>query len=71
MNFLLSALLFATLFFHGTEPLTLHIREMMPDALLSHVGPGTQLIPIFDTLEGAEKAGVIKHLPGIILDPLP
>ena len=71
MNFLLSALLFASLFFYGTEPLTLHIREMMPNALLSHVGSGTQLIPIFDTLEDAEKAGVIRHLPGIILDPLP
>lgn len=71
MNFLLSSLLFASLFFFGTEPLTLHIREMMPNALLSHVGNGTHLIPIFDTLEQAENAGVIKRYPGIILDPLP
>ncbi len=71
MNFILSAVLFASLFFSGTEPLTLHIREMMPNTLLSHVGAGTQLIPIFDTLEDAEAAGVIRHLPGIILDPLP
>lgn len=71
MNFLLAALLFSSLFFFWTEPLTLHIREMMPNALLSHVWKGTQLIPIFDTLEQAEKAWIIWRLPGVILDPLP
>ena len=44
---------------------------MMPNALLSHVGKGTQLIPIFYFLEQAERAGVIRRFPGVILDPLP
>lgn len=38
MNFLLAGVLFGVLFFHGTEPLTVHIRELAPNALLSRVG---------------------------------
>jgi regulator of sigma E protease len=71
MNFLLAGSLFAVLFYQGTEPLTIHIRELAPNALLSHVGPGTQLIPIFPTLADAEKSGVITRAPGVVLDPLP
>jgi regulator of sigma E protease len=71
MNFLLAGFLFAILFFHGTEPLTVHIRELAPNALLSRVGQGTQLIPIFDTLEQAETSGVLVRAPWVALDPLP
>ncbi len=71
MNFILAALLFGALFYRGTEPLTVHIREFAPNSLLSHVGIGTKLIPIFDTLEAAEQSGVITRAPGIVLDPLP
>lgn len=71
MNFLLAAGLFGVLFYQWTEPLTIHIRELAPNSLLSHVGEGTQLIAIFDTLENAEKAGVIQRAPGVVLDPLP
>jgi len=63
MNFFLAGCLFAILFYRGTEPLTVHIRELAPSALLSHVGTGTQLIPIFDTLQDAEKSGVITRAP--------
>lgn len=37
MNFLLAGLLFGFLFYRGTEPLTIHIRELVPNSLLSHV----------------------------------
>ena len=49
----------------------MHIRELAPNALLSRVGEGTQLIPIFDTLEQAETSGVLSRAPGVALDPLP
>ncbi len=71
MNFLLAGFLFGILFFQWTEPLTVHIRELAPSSLLSHVGKGTQLIPIFDTLEQAETAGVLSRAPWVALDPLP
>ncbi len=71
MNFILAGCLFGLLFYRGTEPLTVHIRELAPNSLLSHVGTGTKLIPIFDTLEEAETSGVITRAPGIVLDPLP
>ena len=71
MNFLLAGLLFGLLFLQWTEPLTVHIRELAPNALLSRVGEGTQLIPIFDTLEQAETSGVLSRAPGVALDPLP
>lgn len=48
----------------------IQIREFAPKALLSHISQGTQLIPIFDTLDQAEKSGVIRRSPGVILDPL-
>lgn len=35
------------------------------------MGTGTQLIPIFDTIEDAQKAKVLTLAPGVILDPLP
>lgn len=38
MNFLLAGFLFGILFYQGTEPLTVHIRELTPHSLLSHVG---------------------------------
>jgi membrane-associated protease RseP (regulator of RpoE activity) len=63
MNFLLSGFLFGILFFQGTQPLTVHIRELAPHALLSHVGKGTQLIPIFETFEEAEKSGILTRVP--------
>lgn len=56
MNFLLAGLLFGFLFYRGTEPLTIQIRELAPDSLLSHVGKGTQLIPIYQTLAEAQQA---------------
>ena len=71
MNFLLAAFIFSILFFRGTEPLTLHIREFAPNALLSHVGSGTQLIPVFETLDDAQKSGVVRESPGVLLDPIP
>jgi len=71
MNFFLAAFLFAVLFYQGTEPLTIHIRELAPNSLLSHVGKWTQLIPIFDTFEEAQKSGVVTRAPGVVLDPLP
>ncbi len=71
MNFLLAGFLFGVLFFQWTEPLTVHIRELAPNALLSRVGQGTGLIPIFDTLEQAETAGVLSRAPWVALDPLP
>lgn len=71
MNFLLAGFLFGILFFQWTEPLTVHIRELAPNALLSRVGQGTGLIPIFDTLEQAETAGVLSRAPWVALDPLP
>lgn len=37
MNFLLAGCLFGVLFYQGTEPLTVHIRELAPTSLLSHV----------------------------------
>lgn len=71
MNFILAAIIFALLFYRGTEPLTLQIREFAPNALLSHVGPGTQLIPVFDTLGEAQKSGIVREFPGVLLDPMP
>lgn len=71
MNFLLAGCLFGVLFYQGTEPLTVHIRELAPTSLLSHVWRGTQLIPIFETLQEAELSGVITREPGVVLDPLP
>lgn len=71
MNFILAGCLFGVLFFQGTEPLTVHIRELAPHSLLSRVGSGTQLIPIFETVAEAEQAGVLKRAPGVVLDPLP
>ena len=71
MNFLLAGCLFALLFYRGTEPLTIQIREIAPHALLSHIRFGTQLIPIFDTVDQAAVAGVIRHFPGVVIDPLP
>lgn len=71
MNFLLSGFLFALLFFQWTEPLTVHIRELAPSSLLSHVWKGTQLIPIFDTLADAEKSGILTRAPWVALDPIP
>ncbi len=70
MNFILAGCLFGMLFYRGTEPLTIQIRELSPHALLSHISQGTQLIPIFDTLDQAEKAGVLSRFPGVILDPI-
>ncbi len=71
MNFLLAGFLFGILFFQWTEPLTVHVRELAPNALLSRVGQGTGLIPIFDTLEQAEASGVLSRAPWVALDPLP
>lgn len=71
MNFLLAGFLFGVLFFQWTEPLTVHIRELAPNALLSRVGEWTGLIPIFDTLEQAEISGVLSRAPWVALDPLP
>jgi membrane-associated protease RseP (regulator of RpoE activity) len=62
MNFILSGLIFAAMFFMGTSPLHVQIREFEPQSLLSRVGAGTQLIPIYDTLEQAESAGIIQKL---------
>ena len=45
----------------------MHIRELAPNALLSRVGQGTQLIPIFDTLEEAVKADVLVQSPGVLI----
>lgn len=70
MNFLLAWVLFGFLFFSGTPALTVHISSLSPSSLLSHVGSGTQLIPIFDTLESAEMSQVIRRQPGVIVDPL-
>ncbi len=70
MNFLLSGLIFAAMFFMGTSPLHVQIREFQPDSLLSRVGSGTQLIPIFDTIEEAEESGIIQRLPGVSVDPV-
>jgi len=70
MNFLLSGLIFAAMFFFGTSPLHVQIREFEPNSLLSRVGPGTQLIPIFDTVGQAESAGVVRNLPGVLISPI-
>jgi membrane-associated protease RseP (regulator of RpoE activity) len=71
MNFLLAVILFGVLFFQGTQTLTVHIRDLAPNSLLSHVGEGTKLISIFQTLEEAEKSGILTRAPGVVLDPLP
>lgn len=71
MNFLLAGCLFGVLFYQGTEPLTVHIRELTPTSLLSHVGEGTTLISISDTLADAEKSGIVKRFPGVLVEPLP
>lgn len=63
MNFILSGLIFAMMFFMGTSPLHVQIREFEPQSLLSRVGMGTQLIPIYNTLADAESAGIVKSLP--------
>ncbi len=70
MNFLLAGLLFSTLFFIWTQPLTVHVRELAPHSLLSKVGSGTQLIPIFNTVQDAKNAGVLRAEPGLVLDPV-
>lgn len=56
MNFLLSGVIFGMLFFLGTSPLHVQIRSFEPQSLLSRVGNGTQLIPVFDTMEQAESS---------------
>ena len=71
MNFLLAAFLFGLLFYRGTEPLTIHIREMSPHSLLSRVGEGTSLISIHQNLADAEKSGVVTRFPGVLVEPLP
>lgn len=71
MNFMLAAFLFGLLFFRGTPPLTVHVSELAPNTLLSHVGKGTELIPIFDTLTEAEESGILVRHPGVIVTPLP
>ena len=70
MNFLLSGMIFGALFFLGTSPLHVQIRDFEPNSLLSRVGAGTQLIPIFDTIEQAEASGVLQKLPGVSLSPI-
>lgn len=37
MNFILAACLFGALFYRGTEPLMIQIRELAPDDFLSHM----------------------------------
>jgi len=59
------------MFFLGTSPLHVQIREFEPQSLLSRVGSGTQLIPIFDTVKEAEASGIIQSLPGVSLNPIP
>lgn len=71
MNFLLSGLIFGVMFFLGTSPLHIQIREFEPHSLLSRVGHGTQLIPIFDTLEQAESSGILQKLSGVSVNPIP
>jgi membrane-associated protease RseP (regulator of RpoE activity) len=70
MNFLLAGFLFGVLFYQGTEPLTIHIRELVPNSLLSHVGPGTQLIAIHQTVSEAERASVVTLKQGVFVDPI-
>lgn len=65
MNFLLAGILFGVLFFQGTPPITVHIRELAPHSLLSRIGEGTRLIPIYDRLADAESAGIIQRQPGV------
>ena len=67
MNFVLAGLIFSFLFYRGTLPLTVHIRDMAPHSLLSRVGEGTRLIPIYDTLADADAAGVVKKQSGVVL----
>jgi membrane-associated protease RseP (regulator of RpoE activity) len=69
MNFILAGLIFGTLFFLGTSPIHVQIREFEPNSLLSRAGSGTQLIPIFDTIEQAESSGVLQRLSGVALNP--
>ncbi len=71
MNFLLAGCLFWFLFYRGTEPLTIHIRELTPHSLLSRVGTGTKLISINNTLLDAERSGIVTRFPGVLVDPLP
>ncbi len=70
MNFILAGAIFGMLFFLGTPPLHVQIRSFEPQSLLSRVGHGTQLIPIFDTIEQAESSGVLQQLPGVTLHPV-
>lgn len=70
MNFILSWIIFTGLFLAGTEPLHIQIREFEPHSLISRISTGTQLIPIFNTIDDAEASGVLQKLPGVILDPV-
>lgn len=54
----------------GTSPLHVQIREFEPNSLLSRVGQGTQLIPIFDTIDEAEASGILQKRPGVSLSPI-
>ena len=63
MNFILAGLIFGTLFFLGTSPIHVQIREFEPHALLSRLSHGTQLVPIYDTVAQAEAAGVLERKP--------
>ncbi len=58
------------MFFLGTAPLHVQIREFEPHSLLSRVGSGTQLIPIFDTIQQAESSGILQKLSGVSLSPV-
>ena len=70
MNFILAGLIFGTLFFLGTSPIHVQIREFEPNSLLSRLSQGTQLIPIFDTLVQAEEAGVLERKPWVLMSPV-
>lgn len=63
MNFILAGLIFGALFFLGTSPIHVQIREFEPNSLLSRLSHGTQLIPIFDTVAQAEAAGILEKKP--------
>lgn len=71
MNFLLAWVIFSLLFYRGTEPLMVHIRELAPQSMFSRVGEWTKLFPIFNTLNDAAKSGIVTVSPGVVLVPLP
>lgn len=70
MNFLLAGSIFSGLFFVGTSPLHVQIKEFEPNSLISRVGQWTQLIPIFETIEEAQKSWVLQKKPGVLVDPI-